>query len=705
MALIFTEGFEHGINASIDSGKWGVGSDTSSVSLQTGRQTGRLAWASTSSSRYVYSKIFPIADRDDVIVTGAAFKFSSVGAYPFSLRGDAGVTEHVTMYHASASDVRVYLGTTSGTLLGTLAHTFVTGTWYYVEMKVKLHDTLGEVHVRVDGATVLSLTGIDTKNAGTAAVLDQVRVGAGMNTAVDDWYICNEQGTEFNDFLGDVRIETLAPSGDGGTLDWTARNQNRMPNVNMSGIETDASQWEVDSNCTIARVTTPVHSGTGALAVTSVAAGNMSVRTLGGTSGIPVLASTYHAFTAYVRTALNARMVAVGVNWFDSAGTFISTQAFSNTSNDTTSYALRGPAFLPPGNAAFAQMIVQWQATAAGGEIHYLDAASVMETSSAIGTTTDPVTTPTHWTAVRSPGITAALEHDYVIGDSGADLWTHEDSTLPPGSPIKAVMQWAVARMDTPTVGKIAMRSALGASSLTSEDVDVPQSYSHIGKAWSTDPDGAAWTPATVNAAEFGVKIPSAVAFRAVSTKQIITGSSNITIPAETEVGDMMIMAICEGYSDVINKPAGWTVLGSLSAGGYRGDAYSRVAQAGDAGATVPFSVASGSVRWNAVIAVYGGASAALAASVFSSGSGTTVTAPTATAVAPGSMAVRIFRGRNTLSALPATERALLNNYTGTLVTLGLSDAGVEVGATGTAAATQGPTDSWSSATIVLSPS
>jgi len=43
----------------------------------------------------------------------------------------------------------------------------------------------------------------------------------GASTYIDDFYICDQTGSTNNDFLGDVRVDTLLPNGEGTHLDFT----------------------------------------------------------------------------------------------------------------------------------------------------------------------------------------------------------------------------------------------------------------------------------------------------------------------------------------------------------------------------------------------------------------------------------------------------------------------------------------------------
>lgn len=93
--------------------------------------------------------------------------------------------------------------------------------WHYIEIRIKFHDTQGRVQVRVDNQTCLEYVG-RTKRSDSPAACNIFRSGNYyledvMNNSVylDDLYILDTSGDEFNDFLGDVVVHGLLPVYDG----------------------------------------------------------------------------------------------------------------------------------------------------------------------------------------------------------------------------------------------------------------------------------------------------------------------------------------------------------------------------------------------------------------------------------------------------------------------------------------------------------
>jgi hypothetical protein len=122
-------------------------------------------------------------------------------------------------------------GSHSAALATSLPGQVPAATWVYVELKVKCSSASGEAYVKVNGATVLSATGIDTANMSANNYFTSIGVGgsegtsgAGAITYFDDFYYCDDTGAVNNGFLGDVQIQAIYPEADTATADWTPSN-------------------------------------------------------------------------------------------------------------------------------------------------------------------------------------------------------------------------------------------------------------------------------------------------------------------------------------------------------------------------------------------------------------------------------------------------------------------------------------------------
>ena len=138
---------------------------------------------------------------------------------------------------------------------------------------------------------------------------------------------------------------------------------------NVASIETDASGWTADTNCSILRTTSQYSVGVASLQMTATASGEMIVRTA---SAYSVAANVSYAATCQVKAGANARTTKVGIRWINSGGTTIST-TYGTAANDSTSaWTTFTVAGIAPATAVTARVVVS-VAGNSSSEIHYLD--------------------------------------------------------------------------------------------------------------------------------------------------------------------------------------------------------------------------------------------------------------------------------------------------------------------------------------------
>lgn len=228
MTLLFVDGCDHWTTeANGGLTKWtaysGPGLGTDPAWARTG--TRGLRTSGSGGPPANVRKQLLVSQEHATLIFGAAFKWLE----PMSsqqglmiLRSDNNATTHITLAADMAGKLKVYRGPqATGTLLASEsgASLATINTFHYLEIKATLHDTTGTVEVRVDGRAtpVISFSG-DTKNAGTKTGFDTFALDestGAVQKAWDDIYVCNGAGTVNNDFLGDVRIDTLFPISDG----------------------------------------------------------------------------------------------------------------------------------------------------------------------------------------------------------------------------------------------------------------------------------------------------------------------------------------------------------------------------------------------------------------------------------------------------------------------------------------------------------
>ena len=114
------------------------------------------------------------------------------------------------------------------TFLGYLSRPLNQNRWYYLEFLNNVHSQTGQIDIRVDGRTEFSFIG--NTQVGTVAAMNRMSLGradVGLTgeshkCLIDDLYVCDDQGTRNNNFLGDVRVVALMPNSDGDTIQWDA---------------------------------------------------------------------------------------------------------------------------------------------------------------------------------------------------------------------------------------------------------------------------------------------------------------------------------------------------------------------------------------------------------------------------------------------------------------------------------------------------
>ena len=150
-----------------------------------------------------------------------------------SVYGDTGATQHITVARNSSSGaIEIRRGNSGGTLLASSTIVTPASAWFYLEISVTISDTIGEVHVRLDGSTtdIVSYTG-DTKNGGTASTIDRISITTITNaTQVTDFYLLNDSGSTNNTFLGDVAVRALSPNGNGNASQLVGSDGNSTDN-------------------------------------------------------------------------------------------------------------------------------------------------------------------------------------------------------------------------------------------------------------------------------------------------------------------------------------------------------------------------------------------------------------------------------------------------------------------------------------------
>jgi hypothetical protein len=171
----------------------------------------------------------------DHLIAGCAFllKQNTYRAYDFSWPRSKMIVFSNSLY----GEIKVYLSfnprikrfqimNASNTVLTRSDRPVAFNTWYYIELRAKIHSTLGEVEGRINGGRDMLVTNIDTQQTANENVdyvsffSDPVSMYAIKDIDICDMYICNTSGSVNTGFLGDVRVDHLYSTANGTTNDF-----------------------------------------------------------------------------------------------------------------------------------------------------------------------------------------------------------------------------------------------------------------------------------------------------------------------------------------------------------------------------------------------------------------------------------------------------------------------------------------------------
>lgn len=195
--------------------RYNIVNGPNNVRVADGRVSGKSVNLTISTSYFQT----PSLTTDATMIVGLAANFVSYGGLRLLSLYD-GVTEGVNLRLKADGEFEVYR---SGTLLGTTVGAAIgTSTWAYIEFKVLTHNSAGSFELRINGASVLSGSGIDTQQ-GANAYHNAVRFLPVNNssTLFDDLYIADGSGSTNNDFFGSQRVIAIRPTAEGTNIDWT----------------------------------------------------------------------------------------------------------------------------------------------------------------------------------------------------------------------------------------------------------------------------------------------------------------------------------------------------------------------------------------------------------------------------------------------------------------------------------------------------
>lgn len=218
MSLIFMDGFDDGLHGF----KWNWGA-------------GLVAGRSGNAMRLLTGNVYQSTHIFDVGETtlgwGFAYKVYGVQNCQFMNISNSGL-QGLVLAQTSSNALSISRGQqfSTQTTLGTTANNVLTpGVFQYIEVFAVMHASAGSVEIRINGVTVLNLTGINTG----AVTIDRISFFVSFpsyNTDIDDLYVINGSGTVNNTFLGDCTVQTLYPNGNGNYSQWVGSDADSVDN-------------------------------------------------------------------------------------------------------------------------------------------------------------------------------------------------------------------------------------------------------------------------------------------------------------------------------------------------------------------------------------------------------------------------------------------------------------------------------------------
>lgn len=204
-------------------------------------------------SMYVAKNIVPASN---VVIIGFWIRNGYVGAntpWRVDLYGSTNNGAQVRLTHsneAGGAKLRLYRGPGTTLLDESTMPLIFTNEWARIEMKITVHDTTGAYEVKLNGRTVFSDTNVDTQQqAGNdigRVVFWSANTG-GYYIRLMDVYICDDSGSQCNDFLGDIIIELLRPTSAGNYSQWTPNAGSNYDRVDDTTRDEDTTYNESDT--------------------------------------------------------------------------------------------------------------------------------------------------------------------------------------------------------------------------------------------------------------------------------------------------------------------------------------------------------------------------------------------------------------------------------------------------------------------------
>lgn len=175
-------------------------------------------------------------DNQATWIIGFGYQLSALNQIRLIELIDAGTTQCALRVNTDGT-LEVVRGTTTAlNASGKSSFSLLTNTWYYIEWKVTIADSISAntCKVNVNGVNWINVDAAQDLKAGSNAFASNLSFNTNastiMNIYYDDIYVLDGTGSVNNDILGDSRVETLFPNADGNYSQWDGSDGNQINN-------------------------------------------------------------------------------------------------------------------------------------------------------------------------------------------------------------------------------------------------------------------------------------------------------------------------------------------------------------------------------------------------------------------------------------------------------------------------------------------
>jgi len=262
VTLRFIDGFDHYATADLAASlKWTYTGVVANCKIQSsaGRR-GTGAFYTINGNQYLTKTL----DNQATWIVGFALYIESFNYEAIICRLIDGTSTQISIAVDTTGHIKAYRGTTTA-LLGTSTNTLLTYTWNYIEFKGTIDPSNGVVEVRVNGSSVgwINLTSQNTRETANSYA-SLIRIGNVGSVSYqlkyyDDLYICDNQGSANNDFLGDSRIDAYWDDANGNSSQLVGSDADSIDNYLQTDDTTPDNDTSYNQSATVGEKDTYGH--------------------------------------------------------------------------------------------------------------------------------------------------------------------------------------------------------------------------------------------------------------------------------------------------------------------------------------------------------------------------------------------------------------------------------------------------------------